>query len=99
MSKGAVVFEKDNERYTPISVLNYFGGNFDYDPATTKEKAEEFNIVDYDTIETDGLTKDWSKHNKIWINPPFEFKKEFLKKAYNTFRENNNIDIYIYCYL
>ena len=94
MSKGQVNFTKDNEYYTPKKVVKYFG-EFQYDPATTKEKAAEFNIENYDTIETNGLTKDWSKYKKIWINPPFSEKDKFIKKAYDTYRENPYIYIYI----
>lgn len=93
MSKGQVNFAKDNEYYTPKRVVDYFG-KFDYDPATTKEKAEEFGIKHYDTIETDGLKQDWSKYKKIWINPPFTLKQEFLKKAYDTYRTHPYIYIY-----
>lgn len=88
-----VNFTKDNEYYTPKSVVDFFG-KFDYDPATTKEKAEEFNILTYDTIETDGLTKDWSIYKRIWINPPFTDKHKFLQKACETYRLCKN-DIYI----
>lgn len=35
MAKASVNFTKDNDYYTPKSVVNYFGV-FDYDPATTK---------------------------------------------------------------
>ena len=94
MSKGQVNFAKDNEYYTPKRIVKYFG-EFDYDPATTKEKAEEFGITNYDTIETDGLKQDWSKYKKVWINPPFTDKHLFVKKAYETFKENPNIYIYI----
>lgn len=87
-------FSKDNEYYTPKRVVDYFG-KFDYDPATTKEKAEEFGITNYDTIETNGLLQDWSKYKRIWINPPFTEKHKFLKKAYDTYRENPYIYIYI----
>ena len=38
MAKASVVFTKDNEYYTPKSVIDYFG-KFDYDPATCYEKA------------------------------------------------------------
>lgn len=79
MSKSNVQFTKDNEYYTPKTVVDFFG-KFDYDPATTEEKAKEFGVYDYDTIETDGLTKDWSKYKRIWINPPFTIKHKFLKK-------------------
>lgn len=77
---------KDNEYYTPKSVVKYFG-KFDYDPATTKEKAEEFNIKNYDTIETDGLKTDWTKYKRIWVNPPFSDKDKFIKKAYETYKK------------
>ena len=46
-------------------------------PATVKEKAEEFGLKRYDTIETDGLKTDWTIYNRIWINPPFTRKHEF----------------------
>lgn len=93
MAKANVNFTKDNEYYTPKKVVDYFG-EFDYDPATTKEKAEEFNLKFYDTIETDGLTTDWTLFKKIWINPPFTIKHIFLEKAYQTYKKCKN-EIYI----
>ena len=93
MAKGGVVFTKDNEYYTPKTVIDMFG-QFDYDPATVKEKAEEFGILNYDTIETDGLSKDWTKYKRIWINPPFTRKHEFLKKAQDTYDLVKN-EIYV----
>ena len=93
MAKANVNFTKDNEYYTPKKVVDYFG-EFDYDPATTKEKAEEFNLKFYDTIETDGLIKDWTRYRKIWINPPFTIKHKFLEKAYETYKSVKN-EIYI----
>ena len=95
MTKSQVNFAKDNEYYTPKGVVRYFG-EFDYDPATTKEKAQEFNISNFDTIETDGLKSDWSKYKKIWINPPFTDKHKCVEKAYQTYKENPYIYIYIY---
>lgn len=91
--KSNVQFTKDNEYYTPKEFVARFG-QFDYDPATTKEKAEEFGIANYDTIETDGLKQDWSKHKRIWINPPFTRKHEFIAKAWETYLKAKN-DIYI----
>ena len=86
-------FNKDDEYYTPKEFVALFG-KFDYDPATTVEKAKEFDIPNYDTIETDGLSKDWTIYNKIWLNPPFTLKTCFLKKAVETFKTANN-QIYI----
>jgi phage N-6-adenine-methyltransferase len=84
---------KDNEYYTPKEFVDRFG-KFDYDPATVKEKAEELTIENYDTIETDGLSKDWTQYQRIWINPPFTIKHEFLKKAWDTYQIAKN-EIYI----
>ena len=91
--KKNVIFSKDNEYYTPKDFVYRFG-RFVYDPATTKEKAAEFGVEYYDTIETDGLKADWTKYKRIWINPPFTQKHEFLKKAVETF-EKTKADIYI----
>lgn len=93
MAKSQVQFTKDNEYYTPKEFVARFG-SFDYDPATTKEKAIEFDVKHFDTIETDGLSKDWTVHKRIWINPPFTRKHEFLAKAWNTYMQAKN-DIYI----
>lgn len=93
MAKASVTFTKDNEYYTPKSVVDFFG-KFDYDPATNYEKAKEFGISAYDTIETNGLTTDWGKYKRIWINPPFTIKHEFLKKACETYKQVGN-EIYI----
>lgn len=93
MAKSQVQFTKDNEYYTPKEFVNRFG-TFDYDPATTKEKAEEFGVPNYDTIETDGLSKDWTQYKRIWVNPPFTRKHEFLQKAWETYQITGN-DIYI----
>lgn len=84
---------KYNEWYTPKYIVDYFG-KFDYDPATTKEKAAEFGIEHYDTIETDGLKSNWDKYRRIWINPPFTLKREFLKKAVETFNRTG-AEIYV----
>ena len=93
MAKANVEFTKDNEYYTPKTVVDFFG-TFDYDPATVKAKSEEFGIQNYDTIETDGLSKDWTQYKKIWINPPFTDKHKFLEKAYQTYEKAKN-DIYV----
>lgn len=97
MAKANVIFSKDNEYYTPKKTINFFD-NFDYDPATTKEKAMEFGIKNYDTIETDGLKTNWNKYKKIWCNPPFTEKHKFLQKAVESYKADNTIYIYIISY-
>ena len=83
---NVILFGKDNECYTPKYVIDYFG-KFDYDPATTPEKAKEFEIVNFDTKETDGLKSNWKLYKRIWINPPFTLKAQFLQKAVETYKE------------
>lgn len=63
---------------TPKNVVDYFGP-FDLDPATTKEQAERLGIPNYYTIETNGLDKSW--WGRVWLNPPFSNKTEWIKKA------------------
>lgn len=48
--------EQDN-CYTPKYLVDYFG-NFEYDPATTKEQAEYLDIKNYDTEESNCLIRD-----------------------------------------
>ena len=93
MAKAGVTFTKDNEYYTPKKLVDMFGV-FDYDPATTHAKAKEFELSHYDTIETDGLTQDWTQYKRIWINPPFTIKHKFLQKAWQTYAAAHN-EIYI----
>lgn len=81
MSKGAINFSSDNEYYTPKQIVKMFSEGFEYDPATTPEKAADLDIPNYDTVETDGLKSDWTLYNSIWCNPPFTLKAEFLRKA------------------
>lgn len=95
MSKGAINFTKDNEYYTPKQIVDMFGP-FDYDPATTVERARLFNIPNFDTIDTNGLTSDWSSYRRIWINPPFTIKHKFLEKAWDTYQKTK-ADIYLLC--
>lgn len=91
MAKANVIFSKDNEYYTPKYVVDFFyPEGFDYDPATCKEKAEEFGVKYYDTIETDGLIQDWTPYERIWINPPFTDKHKFLAKAVETYNIAHN---------
>lgn len=92
---GKNILSKNDERYTPKTVVNYFG-KFDYDPATTPQKAKEFGVANYDTKETDGLKTDWTPYKRIWINPPFTLKPQFLAKAVDTYRKTG-ADIYFLC--
>jgi len=95
MTKGFVLLNKENvEYYTPKNVVGKFG-EFDYDPATTKEQAEYLGISNFDTKETDGLSREWD-FKRIWINPPFDKKHLFFKKAIETYKKFKN-EIYFLC--
>lgn len=93
MSKGAINFSSNDEYFTPKWLVDRFG-KFDYDPATTREKAEELEIANYDTIETDGLKSNWHKYKRIWVNPPFTLKNAFLQKAQEYF-DTTGGDVYM----
>lgn len=96
MSKGAVNFNEEAvEYYTPKALLDYFGP-FDYDPATTPERAKYHHISNFDTKETDGLKQDWTPYSRIWINPPFNIKILFWQKAVETYRKAHN-QIFFLC--
>jgi len=86
---------KNDEYYTPEIVFDRTIGRADYDPATNTQKAREFGIANYDTIETNGLTTDWSVFNRIWINPPFTLKKDFVRKAIETVKQNEEAVIFV----
>ena len=53
-------------------------------------KLKNFGVKYYDTIETDGSQQDWAKYERIWLNPPFTKKYEFLIKAVETYRVAHN---------
>ena len=80
MPKAGIQFQKKDEWLTPKEVVDFFGP-FDYDPATTDEQAEYLHIPHYNTIKTNGLETDWVGYRRIWVNPPFTRKFEFLEKA------------------
>ena len=86
MAKAGIQFSNKDEWYTPKKVVDFFGP-FEYDPCTTKERADYLSIKNYDTINTNGLTKDWTKYKKIWVNPPFTRKFEFLRKAVQSLED------------
>lgn len=96
MNNAAVNLKKNDEYYTPLAVINKVtGGHIDYDPATNDYKVKEFGVLNYDTIDTNGLTADWTPHNRIWVNPPFTMKKEFMQKAVETVKANSEAIIWV----
>ena len=90
MSKGAITFSENNDWFTPVEIVARFAP-FDYDPATTGGGARLMKIPNFDTIETDGLKSDWTKHKKIWVNPPFTDKFAFLEKAVDASKAGSEV--------
>lgn len=86
MPKAGIQFQKKDQWNTPKEVVDFFGP-FDYDPATTKEQARYLGIEVFDDINSDGLKSDWGHYRRIWVNPPFTRKFEFLKKAIETIEQ------------
>ena len=64
------------EWYTPEPVLErvrvLFGGQIPLDPATRKDNPTKAKV--FFTPEDDGLAKDWSKHDGVFVNPPYGIK-------------------------
>lgn len=100
MAKININFTKDNEYYTPRSVVDFFG-KFEYDPATTPEKAKDLGIPNFDTIETDGLKQDWTKYKRREImkvlllrglpaSGKSTYAKELVSKNHNWVRVNKD---------
>ena len=85
MAKSQVQFTKDNEYYTPKEFVDRFG-IFDYDPATTKEKAQEFGIKNFDMAI---IFKDFHTFKRINSIPRenFEELKEYLDSVGIVFSE------------
>lgn len=89
MAKAGIQFSKKDEWYTPKEVVDFFGP-FDYDPATTAEQASYLGVETFDDIISDGLKTNWGYHKRIWVNPPFTRKFEFLNKAIETVMWNES---------
>ncbi len=92
MNKNIIFSNSKDEWYTPKSIIQKFGP-FDLDVATTKFNLERLNIPMGYTKEDNGLQQEWN-YKKVWCNPPFTLKKEFVDKAIEQHTKYNN-DIYI----
>ena len=71
MPKAGLQFNKQDEYWTPDEVWDDILPHIDYDPCTTDAQAKKHGILRYDTIQTDGLKRDWTQFSTIYVNPPF----------------------------
>ncbi len=78
MNKSKIYKNKKDDWHTPKEIVELFG-HFDMDPCTTKDSAKRLEIKNYYTKRDNGLTKEWT--GKVWLNPPFSNKEEWIKKA------------------
>ncbi len=68
------------EWYTPPEIIHCLG-EFDLDPATSKEAIGINNsALDYYTKEDNGLERGW--YGRVWLNPPYDKKsiEAFMRK-------------------
>jgi site-specific DNA-methyltransferase (adenine-specific) len=60
---------------------------FDLDPCATRETAK---CEDYYTEEDDGLSKEWGRNRRVFVNPPYgKDIKKWIQKAYDESRKGN----------
>lgn len=96
MNKNKIYHNSKDEWYTPLSVIEYVKeqmGHIDLDPATTARNAKLMEIPNFYTEETNGLDKPW--YGKVWLNPPFSNKKEWIRKARQEIDNGNCERIFI----
>lgn len=94
MAKAGLQFSKQDEWLTPDEIWSDVLPDIDYDPCTTDAQAKKHGILRYDTIQTDGLKRDWTQFSTIYVNPPFTRKFEFLKKAVDSVKATKSQRIY-----
>ena len=89
----AVIYKKasKDEWYTPKHIVDYFG-KFDLDVASSEYNSKRLGIKKYFSKENTALDKDWK--GKVWCNPPFSIKNDFIKKAREEV-DKGNADVYI----
>lgn len=83
------------EWYTPLYLFNELNEQFNFELDPCADKTNRLGLKYFYTKEEDGLLKDWSKFNSIYINPPYGRNiSKWVEKAYNTFiKSNHSIDI------
>lgn len=82
----------ENEWYTPkeyIEAARTVLGNIELDPASSGEADAVVRARRYYTIESDGLSQEWSGH--VWMNPPYasDLVGKFTKKLCRHYDAND----------
>jgi len=92
MKTDLMFSSKDNEHYTPISllfrVLRFYDDLIDLDPCSNSQENPHTPSRKQFTIEDDGLTQEWK--GKVWVNPPYgRVLAEWSEKTVNEFESGN----------
>lgn len=91
MDKSLMFSSNKQDWETPQWLFEELDSEFDFvlDAAANENNSK---CQEYYTEETNSLKQDWSKFDSIYINPPYDSKKqnEFIKKAYETNKEYGN---------
>lgn len=77
-----------DEWYTPKYIVDKFG-KFDLDVASNEYNSKRLGISNYFSKEDSALDKEW--YGKVWCNPPFSLKNEFIAKAREQVDKGNCI--------
>lgn len=77
---------KKDEWYTPKYIVDMFG-KFDLDTATSDYNLKRLDIPNGFTKENSALNQEW--YGKVWCNPPFSMKNEFIEKAREEVNKGN----------
>lgn len=80
-----------DEWYTPKNIVNMFG-EFDLDVASNEYNSKRLNISKYYSKQNSALDKEWK--GKVWCNPPFSLKEQFIKKAREQV-DKGNCEVYM----
>lgn len=80
-----------DEWYTPKYIVDMFG-KFDLDPASNEYNSKRLNIPKYFSKENSALDKEW--YGRVWLNPPFSLKNEFIAKAREQV-DKGNCEVFI----
>lgn len=86
MDKSKIYTNSKDEWYTPKHIVDMFG-TFNLDAASNAYNAVRLGIPHYYSKEDSALEQDW--FGRVWCNPPFSLKAEFIKKAREELEKGN----------
>ena len=85
---SGIMSSKSDNWATPADLFNKLNAEFDFnlDPCAS---ADNHKCARYYDITQDGLTKEWTKNDRVFMNPPYgKMIKHWVKKARQSYEEN-----------